>query len=326
MAAEYTPTEMMDGSPDRTATIETRSSDTGTQRDRPRGRRREPPRVHRGFGIVRPAVVVRHPQRHRKVRRGRRDAVTGISHRCRCGARQYRRPAVPDHPNVRGGQTRTSSIATGGRSSGRSKTNWAGSDRTPATSGGSTNPYIELFDRNRKAQFRLLEEDTPENRAKAYCHYHHGQGILAPDGVLRDADLHGGEFDELPHLPGLVQGFTKIRSDEGRHVGFGMNQLKKLIAEGVGPAIVEGTVEELSRSSRGSPRTSGSSRTTRGTRRPRGRSRLRGRQTHRSDATDHGRRGRYPGRRRVSATRGRRLTEQAAADETRRRLTRRGGG
>jgi len=56
---------------------------------------------------------------------------------------------------------------------------------------------------------------------------------------------YGGEFDELPHLPGLVQGFTKIRSDEGRHVGFGMNQLKKLIAEGVDPAIVEGTVEEL---------------------------------------------------------------------------------
>ncbi|MFB1063469.1 ribonucleoside-diphosphate reductase [Natrinema sp. H-ect4] len=107
-------------------------------------------------------------------------------------------------------------------------------------------PYIELFDRNRQAQFRLLEEDTPENRAKAYCHYHLTvEGILAQTGYYGMQTSYGGEFDELPHLPGLVQGFTKIRSDEGRHVGFGMNQLKKLIAEGVDPAIVEETVEEL---------------------------------------------------------------------------------
>ncbi|QLK24821.1 ribonucleoside-diphosphate reductase [Natrinema zhouii] len=107
-------------------------------------------------------------------------------------------------------------------------------------------PYVELFDRNRKAQFRLLEEDTPENRAKAYCHYHLTvEGILAQTGYYGMQTSYGGEFEDLPHLPGLVQGFTKIRSDEGRHVGFGMNQLKKLIAEGVDPAIIEETVEEL---------------------------------------------------------------------------------
>ncbi|QSW99893.1 ribonucleoside-diphosphate reductase [Haloterrigena alkaliphila] len=108
-------------------------------------------------------------------------------------------------------------------------------------------PYIELFDRNRKAQFRLLEEDTPENRAKAYCHYHLTvEGILAQTGYYGMQTSYGGEFDELPHLPGLVEGFTKIRSDEGRHVGFGMNQLKKLIREeGVDPTLVEETVNEL---------------------------------------------------------------------------------
>ncbi|ELY93425.1 ribonucleoside-diphosphate reductase subunit beta 2 [Natrialba hulunbeirensis JCM 10989] len=107
-------------------------------------------------------------------------------------------------------------------------------------------PYVDLFDRNRKAQYRLLESDTPENRAKAYCHYHLTvEGILAQTGYYGMQTSYGGEFEELPHLPGLVEGFTKIRSDEGRHVGFGMNQLKKLIAEGVDPALIEDTVHEL---------------------------------------------------------------------------------
>ncbi|ELY96609.1 ribonucleoside-diphosphate reductase subunit beta 2 [Natrialba chahannaoensis JCM 10990] len=107
-------------------------------------------------------------------------------------------------------------------------------------------PYVDLFDRNRKAQYRLLEEDTPENRAKAYCHYHLTvEGILAQTGYYGMQTSYGGEFEELPHLPGLVEGFTKIRSDEGRHVGFGMNQLKKLIAEGVDPVLIEDTVHDL---------------------------------------------------------------------------------
>ncbi|SEH16233.1 ribonucleoside-diphosphate reductase beta chain [Natronorubrum sediminis] len=108
-------------------------------------------------------------------------------------------------------------------------------------------PYVELFDRNKKAQYRLLEDDTPENRAKAYCHYHLTvEGILAQTGYYGMQTSYGGEFEELPHLPGLVEGFTKIRSDEGRHVGFGMNQLKTLIKEeGVEPELIENTVNEL---------------------------------------------------------------------------------
>jgi ribonucleoside-diphosphate reductase beta chain len=109
-------------------------------------------------------------------------------------------------------------------------------------------PYVELFDRNRKAMYRLLEDggDTPENRAKAYCHYHLTiEGILAQTGYYGMQTSYGGQFEELPHLPGLVEGFTNIRSDEGRHVGFGMSQLKKLIAEGVDPAVIDDTVAEL---------------------------------------------------------------------------------
>ena len=107
--------------------------------------------------------------------------------------------------------------------------------------------YIEIFDRNRKAMYRLLEADTPDNRAIAYCHYHLVlEGIAAQTGYYGFQRNYGGEFDDLPHLPGLVEGFSKIRSDEGRHVGFGMSQLKKLIREeGVDPELVDETVEEL---------------------------------------------------------------------------------
>jgi len=131
------------------------------------------------------------------------------------------------------------------RSSGRSKTNWAGSDRTP--------PRAVV-----QRPVHRTVRPQPEGAVPAARGGHarepgegvlplppHGRGILAQTGYYGMQTSYGGEFDELPHLPGLVQGFTKIRSDEGRHVGFGMNQLKKLIAEGVDPAIVEGTVEEL---------------------------------------------------------------------------------
>ncbi|MDZ7731465.1 MAG: ribonucleoside-diphosphate reductase [Natrialbaceae archaeon] len=107
--------------------------------------------------------------------------------------------------------------------------------------------FLELFDRNRAAQYRLLEEDTPENRAKAYTHYHLTvEGIFGQTGYYGMQTSYGGKFDDLPHLPGLVEGFDNIRSDEGRHVGFGMSQLKKLVASGaVDMAVIDETVNEL---------------------------------------------------------------------------------
>jgi len=109
--------------------------------------------------------------------------------------------------------------------------------------------YIEMFDRNRTAQYRLLEDggDTPENRAIAFCHYHLTvEGILAQTGYYGMQRSFGGEFEDMPHLPGLVEGFSNIRSDEGRHVGFGMHKLKQLVREErIDPNVIDETVEEL---------------------------------------------------------------------------------
>ncbi|WP_247729816.1 ribonucleoside-diphosphate reductase [Halovivax limisalsi] len=107
--------------------------------------------------------------------------------------------------------------------------------------------FLELFDRNKRATQRLLEDDSPETRAIAYSHYHLTvEGILAQTGYYGMSRSFGGEFEALPHLPGLVEGFERIRSDEGRHVGFGMNQLSSLVESGrVDASLIEETVTDL---------------------------------------------------------------------------------
>ncbi len=124
-----------------------------------------------------------------------------------------------------------------------------GVERTsPADERWFSEEYNELFARNERAMARLLEADTPENRAKAYSHYH-----MTVEGILAQTGYYGltRQFDEdtypdAPHLPGLVDGLTQIRSDEGRHVGFGMAKLKELVeTERVDSGVIENTVGEL---------------------------------------------------------------------------------
>lgn len=107
--------------------------------------------------------------------------------------------------------------------------------------------YDELFRRNRETMYGLLDDDGPENRAKAYCHYHLViEGILAQTGYYGVQKSFSGDFSEIPELPGLVEGFTLIRGDEGRHIGFGMAKLKNLVESGrVEASLLHGTVNEL---------------------------------------------------------------------------------
>ncbi|WP_436346785.1 ribonucleotide-diphosphate reductase subunit beta [Natronorubrum sp. FCH18a] len=108
-------------------------------------------------------------------------------------------------------------------------------------------PYNELFERNEEAMARLLEDDSPENRAKAHCHYHLTiEGILAQTGYYGLTLAYGENEPDLPNLLGLVEGLKLVRSDEGRHVGFGMAQLKSLVIDGdVDPDVLRETVGEL---------------------------------------------------------------------------------
>ena len=112
--------------------------------------------------------------------------------------------------------------------------------------------YTELFDRTETAMAKLLSDDSPEALVEAYCHYH-----LAVESVLAQTGYYGlqGSFSpsgpdltvdgEPVHLEGLVEGISRVRSDEGRHVGFGMHEVQRLVAEGVDAALVDDTLSEL---------------------------------------------------------------------------------
>ncbi|AFK21545.1 ribonucleoside-diphosphate reductase (plasmid) [Haloferax mediterranei ATCC 33500] len=109
-----------------------------------------------------------------------------------------------------------------------------------------TDAYEELFSRTETAMNRLLDADTPTNRAKAYCHYH-----LTIEGVLGQTGFHAMDATfspetDGPSLPGLVEGITHVRQDEGRHVGYGMDRLAELLQRTtVERSLAEETVATL---------------------------------------------------------------------------------
>jgi ribonucleoside-diphosphate reductase beta chain len=109
--------------------------------------------------------------------------------------------------------------------------------------------YVELFDRNEEAMHRLLEDDSPEALANAYCHYHMTiEGMLAESGYYGLQSIFGTDkvSPVTPELPGLDEGLNYIRGDEGRHVGFGALKLRELTVDGpVDMAEIEDTLEEL---------------------------------------------------------------------------------
>ncbi len=118
-----------------------------------------------------------------------------------------------------------------------------GLDRTAPTADRWFNgDYTELFER---AMYRLIDDDSPKNRATAYCHYHLTiEGILAQTGYFGLTATYGDDGPS-PDLPGLVTGLAKIRGDEGRHVGFGMTKLKGLVETSVEPSLLNETVNAL---------------------------------------------------------------------------------
>jgi len=116
--------------------------------------------------------------------------------------------------------------------------------------------YVALFDAVEDAMAALLSDQSPETLARAYSHYHVvAESVLAQTAYysLQSAFSPTGDDavvtrprSELPHLEGLVEGIANIRSDEGRHVGFGMHEVQRLIREeGVDESVVREVLTEL---------------------------------------------------------------------------------
>lgn len=113
--------------------------------------------------------------------------------------------------------------------------------------------YVAIFDKTEAAMHRLLEDDSPESLARAVSHYHLiVESVLAQTGYYSFQSIYsdGGRDDiaerEFPNLDGVIQGVTYIRSDEGRHVGWGMHKTRELVQErGVDPQVVRDTLMDL---------------------------------------------------------------------------------
>jgi len=95
-------------------------------------------------------------------------------------------------------------------------------------------PYIELFDRNRKAQFRLLGGHA-ENRAGVLPLPPHGRGNPRSDGVLRDADLLRRRVRRTSPPAGSSSRLYEDPQRRGPPRRFGMNQLKEAHRRGRRP-------------------------------------------------------------------------------------------
>jgi ribonucleoside-diphosphate reductase beta chain len=88
--------------------------------------------------------------------------------------------------------------------------------------------YNEIFEKNELAMSNLLENSSPKDLVNAYSHYHLiVEGVLAQTGYWAFQKTLGEDNDETPNLPGLLEGFVKIRGDESRHVGFGLHRINE---------------------------------------------------------------------------------------------------
>ena len=113
--------------------------------------------------------------------------------------------------------------------------------------------YAAVFEKTEEAMERLIEDDTPENRVRAYSHYHLGvESVLAQTGYygitssFSDRGADDIALGDWPDSHGLVNGITKIRSDEGRHVGFGMQKVRGYIQRGeVEESVVQEVLQDL---------------------------------------------------------------------------------
>jgi ribonucleoside-diphosphate reductase beta chain len=123
----------------------------------------------------------------------------------------------------------------------------------PPTAGHYFNDsYVHVFDETDRNMESLLEDDSPEQMAKAIAHYHVVvESVMAQTGYYSFQEIYGaGDSDitdrEMPHLPGVLEGVGYIRSDEGRHVGWGVRKLREFVQNDVvDPQIIRDTLQDL---------------------------------------------------------------------------------
>ncbi|WP_241236188.1 R2-like ligand-binding oxidase [Brevibacillus marinus] len=91
---------------------------------------------------------------------------------------------------------------------------------------GVKNIVQEKLDERAKKMLGALELGAEEREAALVEGLTHYQGIIEGVQAMSGYDVFEAVFASKGLLPGLAEGFARIKEDEGRHVGFGLRMLK----------------------------------------------------------------------------------------------------
>ncbi|MCQ6267377.1 R2-like ligand-binding oxidase [Fictibacillus sp. WQ 8-8] len=93
---------------------------------------------------------------------------------------------------------------------------------------GVQNLVQQKLDERGKMMLNALEGSIEEREAALVEGLTHYQGIIEGVQAMAGYDVFEDVYGSKGLLPGLKEGFKRIKEDEGRHVGFGLRMLKLL--------------------------------------------------------------------------------------------------
>jgi ribonucleoside-diphosphate reductase beta chain len=99
-----------------------------------------------------------------------------------------------------------------------------GQERIP----GVKNLVQQKLDERAKKMLAALELGTEEKEEALVEGLTHYQGVIEGVQAMSGYDVFEAVYGSKGLLPGLAEGFKRIKEDEGRHVGFGLRMLKLL--------------------------------------------------------------------------------------------------
>lgn len=93
---------------------------------------------------------------------------------------------------------------------------------------GVKNIVQQKLDDRVKTMLAALEQGEEEREAALVEGLAHYQGMIEGVQAMTGYEVFEAVFGSKGLLPGLAEGFARIKEDEGRHVGFGLRMLKLL--------------------------------------------------------------------------------------------------
>jgi ribonucleoside-diphosphate reductase beta chain len=109
---------------------------------------------------------------------------------------------------------------------------------------GVKNTVQQKLDERVKKMLSALEQGPKEREAALVEGLTHYQGIIEGVQAMSGYEVFGAVYGSKGLFAGLAEGFTRIKEDEGRHVGFGLRMLKLFARDPEHAKIIRGLYDE----------------------------------------------------------------------------------